>query len=439
MLESLRASLFHHRRDILSFIVLAIAVILIFMPMMQRYSTTGDFPQHNQLALDFLANPSEFLLRTPHYLYHLFTALLYLFLGDISLAGVWLMLLCYIALAWLIYWQLRQACNFLPSFWQMLLCIAVSLSLLLLMPINIFTPENLYFGYIAPNVYHNPTVMLVKPFALLIFFMTLWLFGQEKELSRWWIIPFAILTYLSLVAKPSFMLAFVPTLGLICLYYLVSHWRETLQLLLHPLQILRGFMGMDAGLPRLMQRSFINWPVLLAGIVLPTFIGLYIQTLTWTSSGGIGFEPFRLFDEWSIQYEPNANKLLAWKLLMSSAFPLLVYLLYWKDASRSFAFNLGWRFYATSLAYAYLMVDYTDIDAGDFAWSAQIAAFTLFVIASTFLLEQLFKPSATPRTKHEWLILGLCFVVFIGHLIAGLHWYRLHMSEEMLVLIYQWW
>jgi hypothetical protein len=437
MLESLRASYDHHRRDIIGLIILAACVIFLFFPMMERYSTTGDFPQHNELAQNLLANPAEFFRNTPHFLYHVFTAALYPLFGDMKLAGVWVMVICNIISSWIIYWQLRKATDFLGSFWLIVLSILITLCLDLIMPINIFTPENLYFGYFAPNVYHNPTVILVKPFALLLFFLTLRLFDHEKPLSRWWIIPFAVLTLLSLVAKPSFMIAFLPTLGLICLFYLFNRFGDTLSLLRNPLNILRGFLGIDEGLPLLMQRRFINWPVLMAGMVLPTFLGIYIQTQTWTSSGGIGIEPFRLFIEWGIQYEPNAPKLLMWKLLMSCAFPLAVYLLYWSEASRRFSFNLAWRFFAVSAAYAYLFVDYTDIDAGDFSWSAQLAIAILYSVAAIFLLQISVREGQ--KTRWQWISLAVCVIIFVLHMVAGLHWYNMHMRQDMMELIYGWW
>jgi hypothetical protein len=439
MLESLRASFYQHRRDIISVIALTIFGVLIFLPMMQRFSSTGDYPQHNQLALDLLANPTEFLRNTPHFLYHIATAAVYLLLGDISLAGAWVMVLCYIIVMWLIYWQLRCASEFLGSFWLILLTIGITLSLALFMPINIFTPENLYFGYFAPNVYHNPTIIIMKPFALLLFFLSLRLFGQEKPLSRWWIIPFALLSFLSMIAKPSFIIAFVPALGLLCCFFLLYRFRDTLSLLLNPMNILWGFLGIENSkeLPVLMRRSFINWPVLLGGIVLPSLLVLYIQTLTWTSSGGIGIEPFRVIFEWTLHYEKNADQLLFFKLIMSCAFPLLVYVLYLRHSYRNLGFNLAWLLFAVSVSYAYLFIDYSGIAAGDFGWSAQIAVFILHAVAAVFLLQVTLKECQ--KTSLDWLTLGLCLVVFSLHLISGIHWYNLHLHRSMEDLLYIWW
>jgi hypothetical protein len=439
MLESLRASIYHHRRDILSLLVLAALGILLFLPMMLRFSSMGDYPQHNQLALDFLANPAEFLRNTPHFLYHLATALAYLLLGDISLAGAWVMVICYIALMWLVYWQLRSTSDFLGSFWLILLSIFITLSLVLFMPINIFTPENLYFGYFAPNVYHNPTIIIMKPFALLLFFLSLRLFGQAKPLSRWWILPLALLTFLSMIAKPSFIIAFVPTLGLLCCFFLLYRFQDTLSLLRHPLTIPRGFLGIDDGkeLPLLLRRSFINWPLLLGGIVLPTFLVLYIQTLTWTSSGGIGVEPFRVIFEWTLHYDKNADQQLFFKLIMSCAFPLVVYVLHLRHSYRHLGFNLAWLLYAISVTYAYLFIDYSGIAAGDFGWSAQIAAFILHTVAAVFLLQIMLKEGQ--KTPKQWLMLGLDLFIFSLHLMSGIHWYNLHISQSIEDLLYIWW
>src|SRR5436190_2063620 len=56
------------------------------------------------------------------------------------------------------------------------LALAATFFLLVIGPITLFTwrRHNLYLGYLSPTVYHNPMIAIVKPLAILHF----WLFVQ---------------------------------------------------------------------------------------------------------------------------------------------------------------------------------------------------------------------------------------------------------------------
>jgi len=415
------------------FIILMIIGFVIFEPMMMRWRTMGDYTTHNEIALNVVNDTGEFFRNTPHFLYHVATALIFVTIPnmDIATAGAWVMILCYLALIGIIYWLIRRSSDLPPSIPVLLISGIFTISLVLIMPIDIFTPENLYFGYFAPNVYHNPTVNIMKPFSVLLFFMALQLFHRKEALNTWWIISFALVTFLSLVAKPSFIMAFVPSLGLFTAAFIL--WR-----LIQGLQEKQSFMTI---FKRILDREYINWPVLMLGIVIPAFAILYYQSQTWTSSGGIGIDPFRVFREWAIvQYDQNADKHIFFKFIMSSAFPLAVYFLHIKQAYRNRTFNLAWLMFLVSAAYAYLLVDYTVIAAGDFGWSAQIAALILYIVATLFLIKEYRQVLTGEALKPvQWLILTLCLSIFVLHIISGIHWYQLHMTQDMSDLIYIWW
>lgn len=446
MLENLRATLYHNRRDVIMFILLMIAGILIFHPIMIRWQVMGDYTTHNQLALNLLDNPADFFRNTPHFLYHVATAIVYKIIPnrDINIAAAWVMILSYLGIIGLIYWQLRKKSNLPATILITGIIGLLSLALAVIMPINFFTPENLYFGYLVPHVYHNPTVNIMKPFSILLFFMSLQLFFNRKPLSRWWIILFAFVTFLSLVAKPSFIIAFVPTLGLVTLVLMLRRLQDIPAIIRQPMTIFRAFFYTNektaSTLPRMLNPTYINWAVLIGGIVLPTFAVLMYQTLTWTSSGGIGIDPFRVLFEWTLHYEENADKQLLYKFIMSCAFPLAVYLLNIREASRNFMLNLAWLFFFVSASYLYLFVDYTVIAAGDFGWSAQIAALILFITTTIFMLKTYGEKFLAKELKAlNWGVLLLSSAIFILHLVAGIHWYRLHMSQYMEELLYIWW
>ncbi|MGJ3237467.1 MAG: hypothetical protein ACFE0Q_02060 [Anaerolineae bacterium] len=445
MWETLRATLYHNRRDIIMLGVLALISMAIFAPIMTRWQVMGDYTTHNQLALQATDEPARFFGNTPHFLYHVAVSLAYQLGGrvDVNNAAVQVLVICFILTVGVIYWQLRAA-NRLPGGLPIVLISGVlSLALAIIMPINFFTPENLYFGYLVPHVYHNPTMIIMKPLALVLFFLTLPIFFNSRPLSRWWIIPLTLLTVSSMFAKPSFVIAFVPTLGLICFVLIVRYIGEWAQVLRQPMLIVRAFAYHDPNstetLPRFLQPCYINWPVLLGGIVLPTFIALAYQMMTWTSSGGIGIDPLRVLFEWTLHYEENADQQLLYKFGMSLAFPSLVYLLHLPHTLKHFTFNLAWALVLVSAGYLYLLVDYTVIAAGDFGWSVQIAVLILFIVAVRFILqhyEVIFTGGVTGRQAG---VLALCTVIFALHGVAGIHWYRMHMSQYMEELLYIWW
>lgn len=380
---------------------------LLFAPMMNHWRAMSDYEVHNGvLAQQFLDEPAAFFAATPHFLYHVLVGLTKLILpvGDVFWAGAAVMTASYMVLGALVYYWLLRTVE--ARGWSWIAGGALlTLALLLVTPITFFTPDNMYLGYFTSHVYHNPTIQLMKPFAVGLFFAVLPVYRAEGGVSWRWIPPYALLTAACLLAKPSFILAFVPALGVITLV-------------------------------RMILRQPIRWPVLIGGIVLPSLAILVYQTLTWTNGGGIDIAFLRVFHEWTLHYEPNADQFLVEKLLLSAAFPLLVYSLYWQRASRDLLFNLGWLIFVIAVVYAYFLVDLTVIAAGDFAWSAQIGVFVLFIAAARFLLRVL---ATTAFNWREMLRPTLALLVLSFHVIAGINWYVLHLYGEAIALLYGPW
>lgn len=446
MWETTRATLDHNRRDIVMMLLLSIVAILLFLPMMTRWQVMGDYTTHNQLALDAITNLGEVLRNTPHFLYHITVAGVYNlpFIQDINVAAVWVLLGCFIATLIIIYWQLRQRTS-LPPTWIVISVLGLlSVCLSIMMPINFFTPENLYFGYLVPHVYHNPTMIIMKPFAIVIFFMALPLFFNSNPLSRWWILPLAVLTSVSLIAKPSFIIAFVPALGLITFGLMLRRIADVPSILKHPQTIIQAFTFKDKAhadtLPLMLRPSYINWSVLIIGMVIPAISVLISQRITWTSAGGIGIDPLRVLYEWTLHYEDNADQQLVYKFIMSLAFPLLVYGLHITKTHKNLMLNTAWLMFAVSAIFYYLFVDYTVIAAGDFGWSIQIAVLLLYITATIFMLQEYgHNLMGEALSSKQWAIVIVTLLTFALHIVAGIHWYRLHMSQYLEELIYTWW
>lgn len=99
----------------------------------------------------------------------------------------------------------------------------ISFILLLVGPLYIpWYNEKIYLGQGTPNIWHNPTSLVVKPFAICCFFMVLKLLAsiqQKIEIKRKQYITLSILIFLSVLAKPSFIQGFIPGLGGVFAYF----------------------------------------------------------------------------------------------------------------------------------------------------------------------------------------------------------------------------
>ena len=100
----------------------------------------------------------------------------------------------------------------------------------------------LYFGYLGMTTYHNPTIILLRPFAILqLIFAVRGL--EERDSRRNQVLLAAVISVLATFIKPVFAICLLPALGLIMLY-------------------------------RLVKKQPINWKMLGLGLILPTVVML---------------------------------------------------------------------------------------------------------------------------------------------------------------------
>lgn len=81
-----------------------------------------------------------------------------------------------------------------------------------------------YFGQSSPVIWHNPTNMIVKIFALIGFFLViriLRIMDEKKTPSRKDYLLLTAVVFLSVIAKPSFFQGFVPALGIYVIIHLI--------------------------------------------------------------------------------------------------------------------------------------------------------------------------------------------------------------------------
>ena len=258
--------------------------------------------------------------------------------------------------------------------------VALAIGLSLVTPLSLLAPldHKYYLGYIGAISYHNPTIILLRPFAILQFIFAVKCF-QEAASSWEQTLAAGAITLLATFIKPSFAICLLPAMGLVAAY-------------------------------RLFKKQTLNWRMFLFGFVIPSVVILAWQFLvTYGSPAGSGifFYPFGVMSAYS-------GSLLI-KLLLSILYPLVVAGLYFRETARDMRMVLAWLSFLLSALYTYFLAEGPPrtLD-GNFTWSSEIALLVLFSVSTLFVLEQI------QAGKLKAAIPGL---VWVAHVASGAVYY----------------
>lgn len=350
----------------------------------------SDLPAHVEFIIRFSSDHS-------FPVYTLWYRLVYFISGfsqaynSLAIASI-VLLSGLIAFKYLItYYILRESHNFKAA-------ALFAFSLVLVMPIVSYyscegkavgsiciTSFHVYLGNIAPNQWHNSTLILAMPFNLLLFYYSAKNIYSDK-FSNYFII--AALSMLSLLCKPNFAMAFLPVL---CTAILILN-REKLLL-------------------ALTKVSVIAFPSF--GILFYQWYYTFVNGNLFAPSAKTVIAPFFV---WS-HYSPH----IAISLLLSIAFPLLVLLFFYKKLD--LYLKLGWMTFLVALGFAIVFSEHPNWGAGNFFWGAIAANYVLFLFSLNLLLKQ----SKDIKSKLAYISFGAhflsgCFlltVFFIGGIFFG--------------------
>lgn len=381
-----------------------IIVLAIFGVIMAEELKLSDFPQHIAWAREY--GEAGYLYRIPHTLFSKLVVIIRALLPANILIRVsvlakqvfdlksyeisaWiLMLLSYGATAWILYkkivseWTKGKVTS--PE-WAAPLAVIV---LLLVGPIFLFTfPERMYLGYISPNPYHNPTYVLFRPFVLLILFNAIDNLRAKWDWKQSALMAFWILC--ATLAKPNFTLTFVPTIGLMVVYYFVKKVKP------------------------------VNWfyaigPVGLTAVIV--LISQFIINYAGERGDQLIFAPFTAV----LNYVPNVPMAILF-LLLSILFPLLVSIIYWKYASTRLSFQLVLVNFLVSLGYGYFIAERINLYSNNFGWGMMIAVFLLFFETLVIFGQQLLNRETGQGLK-SWKVLVPGGALLL-HLVCGVIYY----------------
>jgi hypothetical protein len=376
--------------------VVSILIILMIAPVILNMLKAGnDYPAH-LFSAEFWAKYGYPDRPRPQFLFHVLVIFLSRILPGISIpyAGLILSLMYYVALSVIIFVLVYALFTGFSSLLKLVCSVILTLILMLVGPINVITfpPSNLYFGYVPPNAYHSPTVALLRPFALLLFIYACRVYTNFRK-SYVNIMVCALVSALGAMAKPSYAIVIIPVLGLLTL---IKWW----------------------------QSKPINWMLLIAGIALPTAIVLIWQQNYYreTNMGGFIIAPLLVMSF----YSPN-NLLL--KLVLSIAFPLCVFVFYYREALKDTSMQIGWLGLLVGIFYTYFLAESVGWTDGNFTWSGQIAVFILFVASVIFFVRQNM-PLLTQRRFTPALL--ICTLLLLLHLVGGLALYYASLRPDWL-------
>jgi hypothetical protein len=237
-----------------------------------------------------------------------------------------------------------------------------------------------YYGYIGLANYHNPTVHLLRPFAL----VSLIFANRALQVPRspfWMVLAAAGVIVLSALIKPNYALCILPALALL------------------------------AGI-RLLRKLPVDWRLVLVGFILPACLVLAVQGwVTYAEGGSIILQPF------TVEAEYSHHLLL--KFLLSIVFPLGVLAVFFPLIRTDQEMLLAWAVFVVGVLQMYLLAESgSRLEHGNFRWSAQIGLFLLFAASARFWL-RCAEAVDTGRIKRRLLVL----VAYLPHGIAGVIYY----------------
>jgi hypothetical protein len=343
-----------------------------------RLGHTSDMGEHIEYAqrIHSIAD-----LTSPHFLFQLILKAVQA-IGPSSYltAAAWVLGICYGAMAVLIAHEIQRRGARFTATYALLLVPALLIASHIFLP-TMFPPK-LYDGYFVPISYHNPTQQLNKLFTLWIYFLYC---AQFLDSRRAGIVPALStggLVVLSALAKPSFLIAFLPTAGLFSLADLVRRrWRQVLM------------FGLAIALP--------------AVLVL-----VWQAVVTYTPDGRnrVVFAPFEVFN-----LEPTLYKLPA-----SLAFPIVVAAMAVRARVRDPKFVFAWVFTAIALFVTLFLGETQRMMDGNFAWTGQTAVFLIYVESWLLLIS---RPGLSRWRRIAW-------ATFAVHVVCGLIWYGIVFSPD---------
>lgn len=381
-----------------SYISLICLIVLVFGIQIYLFKKVEvenkDITYHLNMAQKMLENNSIVSPNIPSHisarpLYHLLAITFSIITGaSLITSGYYLvLLLSYLILAITIYKALIAATieSENNSFSNHALIISLTLCLMLVGPVSLFSFPKFYFGYIGITVYHNPTQILAKPLSLITFLLLADSLNRTAS-SMKFKLCLGLISILLLLTKPSYIICLIPSIFLFAMLKLYK--REPINL-----SLIFFFLAANA--------MVLAWQYWLT----------YGYGLNNQDHNKIIFAPFLV-----MRHFADFSQLLP-RLIASVLFPITVYLVFFDAAKKDATLNLAWLTFGVSLFYTYFLAESgSRLYDGNFLWGSQTCLFILFFASTIFLIKE---KKMLPIRKNL-MSSFLCIITFSLHLLSGL-------------------
>ena len=268
----------------------------------------------------------------------------------------------------------------------------LALAISALIATAIFLPffNRIYSGQSSPNVWHNPTNVLLKPFALLgAIYLERILF---KKPGTWTYVAFVAAAVTGLAAKPAFVLLLIPVLAAAVV---VANLPPRLRML--P----RDYLALDR------STCLVLLGIALGLLALLVIQGIYIFTVVQHESHVV-VAPFAV---WS-----RTSPFIPLSLLLAVAFPAAVTWLDWKKGVRLEGLALAWAFVGVALCIRSLFAEAGPaMMHGNFGWPYQIALSVLFA----FSVRSYYRHAVAAEKGAGF---GIATALLFAHVVSGCYY-----------------
>lgn len=253
--------------------------------------------------------------------------------------------------------------------------------------------QDVYLGQGTPNIWHNPTTMCVRPFALITFVLIIDILGKyeksQKITKRTW----GLLTIMILVcnfAKPSFLQIIVPGLGIYLLMLLIRT------------------KGNAIGFCFKLVLTFIPS----ACVMLWQLIVSFTVSSSAGEGAGIGISWFEVLTA----YTPN----LAISMLLVFAFPIYILITHFKYIKEIDVQLAIFMCVSGFLEAAMLVEGGSRRLHGNLGWGYILSMFFVYLIAFKYFIQKNKEYDYT--NKKERIVIAIGWIFIFIQLLVGLYY-----------------
>ncbi len=368
--------------DISCFTVLFALALLQFYRLVVLHVSATDFGWHLRELPAVISGE----IYIPHRLFHWSTYLLSIGSGlGIEAAAAWVVSLAFLGSALVQRWALGLESR--SGHQATLVTMALTFAGAIYVP---FINPDPYLGQFSPNLYHNPTFLLMKPFALGAFVLAARVLDGSG--SRLALIGCAVATALSIAAKPSFAPVFLLAVGLV---------------------VLAGFLS--PGVSRRGQRTRV---LLLVTLALGCTLPLSEQLL---HTFGSDHRPALIVDRF-LRHWHTRTPSVAYSILAALAFPIFVLAARARQMLGRPSVQLAWIACGLGmLAYA-TIIDTFAPGVSNIGWSYIVGQSLVFLVAAEELVRWPAGAGQSLAHRVAWILLALhvaCGAYYYGKVALG--------------------